>query len=175
MKKTNVSQSFFLFVSLLRGTPPLTKKDVCAWQLHMSKDLSISEKSPFISLTSQKRTWSQFLKLNATNKGTGIFPVLRLYHLSALELCRVCVVLSSLSLRCGMWDLHHCSGRTSLWLGRIGSAAPRHVGFDSPTRNWTQFPCIRRWIPDHWTIREVPRTFQFYMNQWNGGIIQPTQ
>lgn len=84
-RQMSLSLSFFLFVSLLRGAPPLTKKGVCSWQLHMSKDLSVSEKSPFISLTSPKRTWSEFLKLNATNKGTGIFAVLRLYRLSALE------------------------------------------------------------------------------------------
>ena len=29
----------------------------------------------------------------------------------------------------------------------------------APTRNQTLIPCITRWIPNHWTTREVPVPF----------------
>ena len=42
-----------------------------------------------------------------------------------------------------------------LWLWHMGLVALRHVG--SPqTRDRTHFPCVGRWILNHWTTREVP-------------------
>ena len=46
----------FLYISPLRGASPLTKGSVRLWHLHMFKDLSVSDKSPFVSLMSPKRT-----------------------------------------------------------------------------------------------------------------------
>ena len=42
-----------------------------------------------------------------------------------------------------------------LWLWHMGLVALRHVG--SPqTRDRTHFPCVGRWILNHWITREVP-------------------
>ena len=60
---------------------------------------------------------------------------------------------------CGAWALGFriCSTQAQL-LWPLGSVALRHVE-SFQTRDWTCVPCIDRWIPIHWTTREVPRLF----------------
>ena len=50
---------------------------------------------------------------------------------------------------------------TILLLFCFGFLVSRHVGFTSPTRDWTQAPCIRWQSLNHWTSREVPAITSF--------------
>ena len=50
----------------------------------------------------------------------------------------------------GLWT----SRDRAWWLWRVGLVALWHVE-SSWTRDWTRVPCIRRYILNHWTMREA--------------------
>ena len=49
-----------------------------------------------------------------------------------------------------------------LWCA--GLVAQWHVGFSSPTRDWTCVPCTGRQIPNHWATSKVPKIL--FLNNW---------
>ena len=100
--------------------------------------------------------------------------------------------LAALGHHCCEWTFSSCSewsllfiwcalGSCLWWLLLLQSTSSRLVGFStccwaqlpwgmwnlsSWSRDRTHVPCIGRWIPNHWTTREVPKNGDFTRNHW---------
>ena len=111
--------------------------------------------------TNLNRSKNKFPSLPPLSFLKNIFISLFLATLR-LHCCAASFLLWSLGSRCE--EFSSCSSRLTscgsqalehgwqLWC--TGLIAPRYVGY-SPTRDWTDVPCIGRQILNHWTTREV--------------------
>ena len=59
---------------------------------------------------------------------------------------------------CGLWALERGLQKVQ----HLGLVAPKHVD-SSQTRNQTCDPCVRKWILNHWTTKEVLDFFLLFL------------
>ena len=103
------------------------------------------------------------LSLAAESKGYSLVAVHRLL-----------IAVTSVAAEHRLWSalasvlwLLGCSAQAQ-WLRSVGLAAPQHVG-SFPARGEAHISCMGRWIPYHWTTREV-LSFSFNRQVSRNGV-----